>query len=302
MSTQRTNYFDENNGPKGLRRKLFAKFAVILGSIIILFTLYYIMVLSKHITTDNAYVGANIAQVTPLVSAPVKDVLVDDTQAVKKGDILVTLDNTDATLFLKEAEARYQTSLANFNKAKIDLERREALSNTGSVSGDELTAAKNAYNTTKAELDAAEATRDKAQVDLDRTIIKAPIDGIISKRQVQIGQHVNTGMPLMIIVPIDDVYVDANFKEVQLSKVKAGQEAILTSDLYGDSIEYHGVVEGFSGGTGAAFALIPAQNATGNWIKVVQRLPVRIKLDKSELEKHPLRVGLSMEVDVNISK
>jgi len=105
----------------------------------------------------------------------------------------------------------------------------------------------------------------------------------------------------MSVVPISQLYVDANFKESQLAKVRVGQTAILTSDLYGDDVEYHGKVIGFSGGTGAAFALIPAQNATGNWIKVVQRLPVRIALDPKELADHPLRVGLSMEAKVDLS-
>jgi len=105
----------------------------------------------------------------------------------------------------------------------------------------------------------------------------------------------------MSVVPISQLYVDANFKESQLAKVRVGQTATLTSDLYGDDVEYHGKVIGFSGGTGAAFALIPAQNATGNWIKVVQRLPVRIALDPKELADHPLRVGLSMEAKVDLS-
>ena len=105
----------------------------------------------------------------------------------------------------------------------------------------------------------------------------------------------------MMLVPINKLYVDANFKESQLAKVQAGQEAILTSDLYGDDVEFHGKVVGFSGGTGSAFALIPAQNATGNWIKVVQRLPVRIALDPKELAAHPLRVGLSMEAKINLA-
>ena len=106
---------------------------------------------------------------------------------------------------------------------------------------------------------------------------------------------------LMIIVPIQAAYVDANFKEGQLKKVRPGQRVTLTSDLYGESVEYHGTVVGFSGGTGAAFAVVPAQNATGNWVKVVQRLPVRIRLDPRQLAEHPLRVGLSMTVDIDVS-
>jgi len=118
---------------------------------------------------------------------------------------------------------------------------------------------------------------------------------------VQVGQRVQPGIPLMMVVPIQAAYVDANFKEVQLAKVRPGQRVTLTSDLYGDGVVYTGHVIGFSGGTGAAFAIVPAQNATGNWIKVVQRLPVRISLDPTQLEQHPLQVGLSMTADVNVT-
>ena len=124
---------------------------------------------------------------------------------------------------------------------------------------------------------------------------------MVARRNIQVGQRVAPGTVMMSVVPISQLYVDANFKESQLAKVRVGQIATLTSDLYGDDVEYHGKVIGFSGGTGAAFALIPGQNATGNWIKVVQRLPVRIALDPKELADHPLRVGLSMEAKVDLS-
>ena len=141
-----------------------------------------------------------------------------------------------------------------------------------------------------------------AWLNLNRTQIVAPIDGQIAKRGVQLGQKISAGTPLMVIVPLHDLWVDANFKESQLEKVRVGQTVTLTSDLYGKKVEYHGKVIGFSGGTGSAFALIPAQNATGNWIKVVQRLPVRIQLDPKELAEHPLRVGLSMEATIDLTK
>ena len=127
------------------------------------------------------------------------------------------------------------------------------------------------------------------------------MDGVISKKQVEVGQQVALGVPLMAIVPTDQAYVDANFKEGQLRRVRAGQPVTLTSDLYGSGVKFHGRVRGLSGGTGSAFSLIPAQNASGNWIKVVQRLPVRIDLDPKELAQHPLPVGLSMKASVDIS-
>ena len=140
----------------------------------------------------------------------------------------------------------------------------------------------------------AKARLEQARVDLSRTRIFANVDGVIAKRQVQVGQRVQIGAPLMSVVPLHTVHVDANFKEVELRSVKVGQPVEITADLYGNEVVYHGTVSGFSGGTGSAFAMIPAQNATGNWIKVVQRLPVRIELDPTELARRPLQVGLSM--------
>lgn len=365
----------EDAARKGKRKRLFGALAV---GVLILGGSYYgydALVASRHVETDNAYVGANVAQVTPLVGGPVREVLVDDTQSVRRGDILVRLDDTNAKISLARAEAelalterrvrglaatgngldaqiaarvadqasveaQWTAARGDLDKARIDLQRREALAVSGSVSGDELTVARNAFSTATAKLKAAQAARaqalanrsaaiggrnannaliagttvdtnpevlaaraarDQARVDLERTVIRAPLDGIVSRRQVQVGQLVQPGVMLMVLVPIDATYVDANFKEVQLAKVRPGQPVKLVSDLYGDDIAYHGHVVGFSGGTGAAFAVVPAQNATGNWIKVVQRLPVRIALDPKELAKHPLRVGLSMTADIVVS-
>ncbi|EOF4707061.1 HlyD family efflux transporter periplasmic adaptor subunit [Klebsiella oxytoca] len=236
------------------------------------------------------------------------------------------------------AAAQLAVAQADFSRASIDLKRRKALVVDGAVSGDELTQAQNAWDSAKARLAAeqaatsqakanrasalsaretnavrirdtsvenhpevalARARRDQAAVDLARTEIRAPVEGIIAKRQVEPGQRVQAGMPLMTVVPVHEMYVNANYKEVQLTNVRVGQPVELHADLYGSSVTYHGVVEGFSGGSGSAFSAIPAQNATGNWIKVVQRLPVRIKLDPIELDKHPLKVGLSMHAEID---
>jgi membrane fusion protein (multidrug efflux system) len=241
---------------------------------------------------------------------------------------------------IHSAEAQVAKAQAELNKAQDDLARRKQLSASGAISKEELSTAQSAVNNAQAGLDLAKAGLAQAQssqkaaqstlaanealirgsnetstpdvliaqaklkqalLDLERTEIKAPFDGVIARRNIQVGQRVAAGTVLMMLVPINKLYVDANFKESQLAKVQAGQEAILTSDLYGDDVEFHGKVVGFSGGTGSAFALIPAQNATGNWIKVVQRLPVRIALDPKELAEHPLRVGLSMEAKINLA-
>ena len=139
----------------------------------------------------------------------------------------------------------------------------------------------------------------EAYLALERMNLVAPVPGYVAKRGVQLGQRVAAGSPLMTVVALNDVWVDANFKENQLQKLRIGQTAEIVADVYGDKVIYHGTVTGLGAGTGAAFALLPAQNATGNWIKIVQRVPVRIALDKTELTEHPLRIGLSMDVKID---
>jgi membrane fusion protein, multidrug efflux system len=276
---------------------------------------YWKLVGSRYVSTDDAYTAAEVAQVASETEGSVMQVNVVDSQNVRRGDVLVMIDDTDAKLALRQAQAdlaRAQAqviaAISDVERTSIDLTRREALVASGSVSGDELTNAKNRASSARAALDAARAQvalararLDKSEVDLGRTVIRAPIDGVIARRQVQLGQRVQPSIPLLSVVPVAQLYVNANFKEVQLTKVRTGQRVELKSDLYHGKVVYHGVVEGFDGGTGAAFALIPAQNATGNWIKVVQRLPVRIRLNPDELAAHPLRVGLSMDAKVDLN-
>jgi len=275
---------------------------------------YWTLVGSRYVSTDNAYTAAEVAVVTAEIDGPVAAVNVIDSQQVKRGDVLIVIDDTDTRLALRQAEAdlaRAQAQVASaasdVTRSGIDLQRREALVASGSVSGDELTKVINGASTARASLNAAHAAValaqvhvDKAKVDLGRMVIRSPIDGVIARRQVQLGQRVQPSTPLLSVVPVSEMYVDANFKEVQLKMVRPGQKVELVSDLYGHKVPFHGVIEGFNGGTGAAFALIPAQNATGNWIKVVQRLPVRIRLNPDELATHPLRVGLSMDAKVDL--
>ena len=240
----------------------------------------------------------------------------------------------------QRAQAQLTSAQADESRASIDLRRRRALEKSGSVSGDELTRAENAASAASANLAVAranlalaranlETTRgmklmnqtliagttvqdnpevvfarakaEQAQLNQERTTVRAPVAGVVAKRQVQVGQRVQAGTPMLSVVPVQLMHVNANFKEVQLPKVKVGQTVELTSDLYGDAVVFRGVVEGFAGGTGSAFAVIPAQNATGNWIKVVQRVPVRIKLDPDQLKKNPLTVGLSMTVRIDVA-
>lgn len=141
----------------------------------------------------------------------------------------------------------------------------------------------------------------EAYIALKRSDLPAPLDGVVARRSVQIGQRVAAGAPLMSVVALDRLWVDANFKEAQLGVLRVGQPVTLTSDVYGRKVQFRGTVSGLGAGTGAAFALLPAQNATGNWIKIVQRVPVRIALDPQDLAAHPLRVGLSMEAAVDVA-
>ncbi|WP_109479588.1 HlyD family efflux transporter periplasmic adaptor subunit [Paraburkholderia sp. C35] len=306
---------------------------------------YYMTYARYHENTDDAYVSGNLVQLTPQVTGTVVAVNADDTQVVKMGDPVVTLDNADAKIALGNAEAalgqtvRQVSSLyvnndfyaanvaqkqSDLARAQDDLRRRQAVAGTGAVSLEDISHARDAVTAAQAALDAA---RQQAQANLaltDRTTVAehpnvqaaaskvrdaylayarntlpAPVTGYVAKRSVQVGQRVSPGTPLMAIVPLDGVWVDANYKESQLRNMRIGQPVTLTADVYGGKVQYHGRVVGFSAGTGSAFATLPAQNATGNWIKVVQRLPARIQLDQKELEAHPLRIGLSMDVDVD---
>ncbi|HEX5953446.1 MAG TPA: efflux RND transporter periplasmic adaptor subunit, partial [Rhodanobacteraceae bacterium] len=153
---------------------------------------------------------------------------------------------------------------------------------------------------THPDVKAAAATVRAAWLNDQRTTLVAPVSGYVAKRTVQVGQRVQPGTPLMAVVPLHQVWVDANFKETQLQDMRIGQPVTLTSDVYGGDVTYHGHVAGLGIGTGSAFSLLPAQNASGNWIKIVQRLPVRIELDARDLDKYPLRIGLSMDVSVNL--
>ncbi|MDP3372456.1 MAG: efflux RND transporter periplasmic adaptor subunit [Candidatus Paracaedibacteraceae bacterium] len=284
------------------RRYLFKVLAFVVGISAVSFGAYYYFFLSHYVSTDNAYVSAEVAQVTPSIGGTVKEIRFNDTDIVKEGDVLVVIDDIDAKLALANADAQLAKAQVELEHTKLDYERRVALAKSGSVSGEELSNSSNAFKTAQAIYNIDLVAKEKAVVDLNRTVVKAPVDGIVAKRQVQLGQRVQPGTPLMSIVPVHKLHVDANFKEVQLEHVKVGQPVRVISDFYDKAVVYQGKVAGIAGGTGAAFAVLPAQNATGNWIKVVQRLPVRIQLDPEDLKKNPLKVGLSMFVEIDISK
>ena len=333
------------NNKKKTRKRALIFLAVLFVIVGIAYLAYWFLVLRHYQETDDAYVAGNQAQVMAQVSGSVNKVWFDDTDFVKKGDVLVTLDRTDAEQAFEKAQTALATSVRQthqliingkqyqatidlqktaLEQAQADLRRREPLGAANLIGKEDLQHARDAVATAKAQLDVAvqqynanqaavldtslenqpavkqsAAELRDAWLALQRTQVVSPIDGYVSRRSVQVGSQISSTTPLLAIVPANNLWVDANFKETQLAGVRIGQPATVISDIYGDDVVYHGKVVGLDMGTGSAFSLLPAQNATGNWIKVVQRLPVRIALDPEEVAKHPLRIGLSTLVKVD---
>ena len=344
MSTDTTTVTTENPGKRKTVLIAITAAFVLAG---LGWAAYYNLVLSKEEVTDNAYVGGNLVTLSAQVTGNVDEIRADETQMVKAGAPLITLNAIDADLALRQAEARLGTvvrqererysSVAQYDAvieqrrlalatAQGNLSRRAPLAADHTISGEDLAHAKQAVDDAKAALTVAQRQAESAKagvqgVDLAshpavlsakgdvvqawlavrRNAVIAPVSGYVAKRSVQLGSHVTPGTPLMSIVPLDQLWVDANFKESELRNIRIGQAATIETDLYGSKVVYHGKVLGMSAGTGSAFSLLPAQNATGNWIKVVQRVPVRITLDPKELAAHPLRIGLSTTVTVDTS-
>ena len=303
------------------------------------------MVLQDTISTDDAYVVGNANPISAQVSGSVIVVNNKDTSFVRQGNVLVSLDKTDATIALNKAknnlanivretnklylqDKQYNAEVASariqYQQSLEDYQRRLPLAKNGVISKETLEHAKDtlvsnkaglnaailAYNANKAlvmdtplnrqpqVMQAADAAKE-AWLALQRTDIRSPVTGYISQRSVQVGQTISPGQSLMAVVPAHQMWVNANFKETQLTNIRIGQPVNIISDLYGENIVFHGHIVGIKMGTGNAFSLLPAQNATGNWIKVVQRVPVDVSLDPKELQQHPLRIGLSMTATIN---
>lgn len=330
---------------KRLRKRWIIRLSIVFICIGTLYFLYWLSISRFYETTDDAYVGGNLIQVMPQISGQVTAILADETDLVKKGQPLVTLDKADAQVALKNTEdqlaltvrqvsqlykkidqlrANVTLAQASYNKAKEDYLRRQGLVLNKTISAEDLSHAKIAAASAQAALAAAKNQLSQAitiiqNADLyhhpqvlqaadklrdaylrwERTTIFAPETGAIAKRIVQLGQEINPGTVLMIIVPLNQLWVNANFKESQLKYIRTGQSVKLISDLYGSAVNFRGTVIGLNPGTGSTFELLPPENATGNWIKIVQRLPVRISIDPDQLAKYPLQIGLSMVVTVD---
>ncbi len=332
--------------PNGKRKKIMLTLASVFAAVALIYGLYWLLVSRHFEVTEDAYVQGNVVQITPQVAGTVARIFADDTEIVKAGQPLISLDSADADVGVAQAEAQLAQTVrevrtlyasqaqsgANLNlrqaeleRARDDLERRKSLSGTGAVSGEEIRHAELAYSAAQAAVAAAkeqlvsgraltEGTTVQKHPNVQRAVgrlqeamlaqtratLYAPVGGQVAKRSAQVGQRINPGTPVMAIVPLDQLWVDANFKEAQLRDMRIGQPASLSADVYGGRVTYKGRIVGLGAGTGSAFALLPAQNATGNWIKVVQRVPVRIALDPKQLAEYPLRVGLSMQAEVDV--
>jgi membrane fusion protein (multidrug efflux system) len=290
-----------------------------------------------NLVTLSSQVAGNVAEIsadeTQLVQAGAQIVKLDP------ADAEVALQQAQARLGATVRQerqryadvAQYEAAVAErklaLRNAQDDLARRLPLAANHTVSGEDVAHARQAVDNASAAIavalkqaeaaqagvagvtlaehpavQAARAEYVQAWLAARRNAIVAPVSGYVAKRSVQVGAHITPGMALLSIVPLDQLWVDANFKESELRDIRIGQPATVEADLYGSKVVYHGKVQGLSAGTGSAFSVLPAQNASGNWIKVVQRVPVRIALDPKELAAHPLRIGLSTTVDVDISK
>lgn len=332
---------------RGKRKGLLLLLTLLFVVIAVAYGIYWFLVLRHFEETDDAYVAGNQVQIMSQVSGSVTKVWADNTDFVQKGDVLVTLDETDARQAFEKAQTQLATSVRQTRQsiinskqlqasvelkktalaqAQSDLNRRVPLGSANLIGREELQHARDAVASAQAALDVAVQQYNANQaivldtpleeqpavkqaatevrnswLALQRTKIVSPLTGYVSRRAVQPGAQISVTTPLMAVVPATNLWVDANFKETQLAHMRIGQTATVISDFYGDEVEYKGKVVGLDMGTGSAFSLLPAQNATGNWIKVVQRLPVRVELDAQQLSDHPLRIGLSTTVKVDTS-
>jgi len=303
----------------------------------------------SHVSTDDAYVRADVTLITPRIAGTITELKVDNNWQVEREDLLARLDEAELRIQLDEAEsalaqviqhveaaraqvraAESQVRLAEaeLEQAKRDDARIERLYRDKVASLEDRDRTQTALRVARARLEAAReevarsraalgipldapadrspavrraiATRDQARLMLSYTELYAPISGTIATRTVEVGQRVQPGQPLMRIVPLERAYVEANFKETDLGDVRIGQPVTIVADIYPDT-RYSGRVESLSPGTGASFALLPPENASGNWIKVVQRVPVKVRLDAPPPPERPLRIGLSVVATINVS-
>ena len=266
----------------GKRKRIMWRLTLLALIVVVLVFFYWVYFLKGKVSTEDAYVNGFVVTVTPQVQGTVVAFYADNSDFVKKGKLLVQLDKTSFEMQLQQEINALKLAVKEVNA----LQKKSEAPTTQLESHPLIENAKNAVRF--------------AYINLQRTDVVAPIDGFIAKRSVEVGKFIKPSDPLMSIISLKDVWVDANFKENQIRDIRIGQEVNLISDLYGDKIIFKGKISGIAPGTGSAFAMLPAQNATGNWIKIVQRVPVRISLEKEQVKENPLLIGLSMHATVNV--
>lgn len=322
-------------------------FTIFLCLLLICIFLYWLIVWSNQVYTNDAYVQGNQVYIKSLRPGFVTGIYTDDSFLVKKGQLIVSLNETDVSITLEKAKkklaktvrdvcqafhdvfilsAEIEVKKSELLKAQQNLKHRQDVIGVKGISledyqhaQDDLKAAAASLKSTKNHYQkmlalvqgtsiadhpwvqaAAQEVRN-AWVQLYRCKIYAPVDGLVAQRTIQVGMWVSPQEPLMSIIPLDQIWVNANYKETQIKKMRIGQKVQFTSDLYGSDVVFHGHIVGLPGAAGNAFSLLPPENLSGNWIKIVQRLPVRIALLQDELKKYPLRIGLSLEVTTDLS-
>jgi len=326
-----------------LRRGLLALAVVVIAVAI---GAYYALFVRNHVTTDDAYVNGNLVGLTPQIAGTVIAINTDETQYVRRGQVLIELDPRDQKIALAQAKANLGETVrevaqlfteerrdvalvaaeqTQLNQSDEDLTRDSSLKAVHGVSLETLEHDENAVRSARAALQQAQASLASTQAEiagttpathprvlqaeanlraawlaLDRTRVLAPVSGYVVRRSVELGQQVSPSSEMLALVPVTSMWVDANFKENQLGDLRIGQPVEVSVDMYGSHVQYHGKVLGLTAGTGSALAVLPTQNASGNWIKIVQRLPVRIGLEPAELARHPLFLGLSADINVSV--
>ncbi len=323
-------------------------FSIVVFALIVAFGIYWLTTMRYIKRTSDAYVQGNQVVITPLVNGFITGIYTDDTFLVEKGQLLVQLDPTDATLAYEEArqnfskairevcatyhqvfayQAEIQIREAEWVKAEEFYKHRLEVLNQGAISLEDFQTAEanleetyfawsNAKSLYEKEVSiiigrsirsnpsviAAEDLLSQAWVNLYRTKIYAPVRGLVAQRDAQLGMWVSSGAPLLSVIPLDQIWVNVNYKETQMRNMKIGQKVELRADMYGGDVIYRGKIVGLPGGAGNAFSILPPQNLSGNWIKIVQRLPVRVALENEDLLAHPLRIGMTMRSKVDVRK
>ena len=322
-------------------------FTLILIVLFIFIFLYWFFVWRNQAYTNNAYVQGNQVYIKSLRPGFVTGIYTDDSFLVKKGQLIVSLNETDSLIALEKAKKKLAKTVrdvcqafhdvfilaadievrsAELLKTKQNVKHRHDVIGANAISLEEyqnaqddlkaasatLRSTKNTYQKKLAFVQgtsitehpwvqaAAQEVRD-AWVQLYRCKIYAPVEGLIAQRTIQVGMWVSPNDPLMAIIPLDQIWVNANYKETQMKRMRIGQNVRFTSDLYGSNVVFHGKIVGLPGGAGNVFSLLPPENLSGNWIKIVQRLPVRVAIEQDELKKYPLRIGLSLELTTDLS-